>query len=93
MFYINKDIKKFIFVINIYMIINNHILNISNIYYFNKMFYINNINNNIKHFIDNYKQQDISFCINLEKCVIIENMLVINTIHSCYAASISGAAC
>ena len=64
------------------MIIKNHILKISNVY-FNKEFIINDTANNINQFINNYS---INKCTSIKnkKIITIDNLLVINTLHSCF---------
>lgn len=66
------------------MIINNHILKLSNVYY-NKKFIINNIQlqkKDINKFIDNY---EIGNHDTLDKNITnIDNMFIIPTLHSCF---------
>ncbi len=68
------------------MIINHHILKLSNVYYSDKQFYITKKKNiNYNHFIDNYR--DISYLnkSNIDNISNIENLFVINTLHSCFS--------
>lgn len=68
------------------MIINKHILKLSDIYYHKKQFYINNNNPHLDKFIYNYSLQTFDTEINnIEK---IENMFVIKTLHHCFCHAI-----
>lgn len=63
------------------MIIKNHILKLCNIY-FNKEFIISDPNN-INKFISNYSINKYTN-INNKKIITIDNLLVIETLHSCF---------
>lgn len=65
------------------MIINNHILKLSNIY-FNNEFIISDPPDNINKFINNYSINKFTN-INNKKIITIDNLLVINTLHSCFS--------
>lgn len=64
------------------MIIKNHILKLSNIYFDNK-FIISDPPNNIKKFISNYSINKFTNIKN-KKIITIDNLLVIETLHSCF---------
>ena len=65
------------------MIIQNHILKLSNNYFDNE-FVIGDPPNNINNFINNYRIDKYTN-INNKKIIVIDNLLVINTIHSCFS--------
>ena len=64
------------------MIIKNHILKMSNIY-FNNKFIISDPPNNINKFISNYSIKKFTNIKN-KKIITIDNLLVIETLHSCF---------
>lgn len=63
---------------------SDDILKLSNICYYNKKFYIEKVDNNINlsKFIDNRTQIR---CDSGGKKVTVENLLVVNTLHSCFS--------
>lgn len=65
------------------MIIKNHILKLSDIY-FNSEFIINNPPTYINKFISDYSTNKFKN-INNKKIITIDNLLVINTLHSCFS--------
>jgi len=64
------------------MIINNHILKVCNIY-FNKEFIITDPPDNINSFVSNYSINKFTNITN-KKIITIDNLLVIDTLHSCF---------
>ena len=69
------------------MLIDKYLLKLQNITYKNNNFYIKKedcINLDVNKFIDNYKIQDHDMVDHQNK-IIIDNLFVIDTLHSCYA--------
>ena len=69
------------------MLINRFLLKLNNIIYNSNNFYIKKddcINFDVDKFIDNYKIQDHDI-INHQNKIIIDNLFVIPTLHSCYS--------
>ena len=66
------------------MIIKNHILKLSNIYFNNKFIISEPPSDNIKKFINNYSIDKFTNIDN-KKIITIDNLLVIDTLHSCFS--------
>jgi hypothetical protein len=67
------------------MIINNHILHLSNVYY-DKQFIINNSHKNVNNFINNFVINNKIYDDN--KIITIDNIFVIDTLDSCFSHAV-----
>ena len=74
------------------MIINHHILKLSNVCYSNKCFFIDQKDNlHYNKFIHNFKEKELLDKNCLINTKLVRNLIVVKTLHSCYSHAIERA--